>query len=116
MKFAPYLSGERTPHNDSITRGAFIGLDVAHDQSDITQAVFEGVAFALKDSLLALNKTGAKIEHLLAIGGGVQSRFWLRTIANIFNMPLLVPKKGELGAALGASRLALLAAARELKD
>ena len=87
----------------------FIGLDISHNQADITQAVFEGVAFALKDCLLALNKTGAKIETLFALGGGVQSRFWLKTIANILNMTLSLPKKGELGAAFGAARLALVA-------
>jgi xylulokinase len=109
LKFVPYLAGERTPHNDSVTRGAFIGLDIAHNLSDLTQAVFEGVAFALKDNLMALNKTGAKVEKLFALGGGVQSKFWLKTIANILNMPLVLPKSGELGAALGASRLALAA-------
>ena len=109
LKFAPYLAGERTPHNDSVTRGAFIGLDISHNHSDLTQAVFEGVAFALKDNLMALNKTGAKVEKLFAIGGGVQSKFWLKTIANILNIPLALPKSGELGAALGASRLALAA-------
>ena len=110
LKFAPYLSGERTPHNDSLIRGAFIGLDITHDNSDLTQAVFEGVAFAIKDSLLAINKTGATIEKLFAMGGGVNSMYWLKTIATILNMPLSLPKKGELGAALGASRLALVAA------
>mgnify|MGYP001223513508 FL=1 len=109
LKFAPYLSGERTPHNDSITRGAFIGLDISHDNSVLTQAVIEGVAFALKENLNALQKTGAKIESLYALGGGTQSNFWLKTIANILNLTLLLPKKGELGAALGAARLALYA-------
>ena len=109
LKFAPYLAGERTPHNDSITRGAFIGIDISHDNLSLTQAVFEGVAFALKENLNALRKTGAKIEKLYALGGGVQSNFWLKTIANILNLNLLLPKKGELGAALGAARLALYA-------
>ena len=96
LKFAPYIAGERTPHNDSFTRGAFIGLDISHNQADITQAVFEGVAFALKDCLLALNKTGAKIETLFALGGGAQSRFWLKIIANILNMTLSLPKRVSL--------------------
>ena len=110
LKFAPYLAGERTPHNDPFTRGAFIGLDISHSISDLTQAVFEGVAFALKDSLLALNKTGARVDKLFAMGGGIHSRFWLKTIATVLNIPLSVPKKGNLGAALGASRLAIVAA------
>ena len=110
LKFAPYLAGERTPHNDPFTRGAFIGLDITHSISDLTQAVFEGVAFALKDSLVALNKTGARVDKLFAMGGGIHSRFWLKTIATVLNIPLSVPKKGNLGAALGASRLAIVAA------
>lgn len=109
LKFAPYLSGERTPHNDPLTRGAFIGLDISHEHADLTQAVFEGVAYALKDSLLALKETGAEIENLFAVGGGTNSQFWLKTISNILNIPLRIPIKGEQGAAFGAARLAILA-------
>lgn len=108
--FLPYLSGERTPHNDSAIRGAFLGLDVAMQSEALTQAVMEGVAFALRDSLEALKATGAELETVLALGGGSRSRFWVETLATVLNMPLCLPAAGELGAAMGAARLAICAA------
>ncbi|PJE31457.1 xylulokinase [Pseudooceanicola antarcticus] len=109
LTFLPYLSGERTPHNDSRVRGAFIGLDVAMDRTDLTRAVMEGVSFALRDSLEALKGTGAKFETLFAVGGGARSRFWLTTLASTLNLPLSLPAGSELGAAMGAARLAVCA-------
>lgn len=107
--FLPYLSGERTPHNDSTIRGAFIGLDINMDRTDLTRAVMEGVAFALRDSLDALKSTGASFDTLFAIGGGARSRFWLTTLANTLDVPLSLPAGSELGAAKGAARLAICA-------
>ncbi|MEC7764057.1 MAG: xylulokinase [Pseudomonadota bacterium] len=107
--FLPYLSGERTPHNDSRIRGAFIGLDVATDRTDLTRAVMEGVSYALRDSLTALQGTGARFDTLFAVGGGARSRFWLTTLASTLNLPLSLPSGSELGAALGAARLAICA-------
>ncbi len=109
LTFLPYLSGERTPHNDSKIRGAFIGLDVAMERTDLTRAVMEGVAFALRDSLSALQGTGAQLDTLLAVGGGAKSRFWLTTMANTLQKPLSLPEGSEFGAALGAARLAICA-------
>ena len=107
LRFLPYLSGERTPHNDAGVRGAFIGLDIAHDRADLTRAVLEGVGFALRDSLEALNSTGAGLTRVLAIGGGARSRYWVELLASILNLPLDLPEQGEFGAALGAARLAI---------
>jgi len=107
--FLPYLSGERTPHNDARIRGAFIGLDISTDPAELTRAVMQGVAFALRDSLESLKTTGAELSRLLAIGGGTKSGYWLTLLATVLNLPLDLPKAGELGAALGAARLALLA-------
>jgi xylulokinase len=105
--FLPYLSGERTPHNDSAVRGSFVGLDVATSPKDLTQAVMEGVSFALRDNLDALKATGTNLSRILAIGGGTKSRFWLETLATTLNLPLDLPEKGDFGAALGAARLAI---------
>ncbi|EAQ04054.1 putative xylulose kinase protein [Pseudooceanicola batsensis HTCC2597] len=110
LMFLPYLSGERTPHNDTRIRGAFVGLDVAMDRTDLTRAVMEGVAFALRDSLEALRGTGARFDTLLATGGGARSRFWLTTLANVLDLPLSLPRGSELGAAMGAASLARAAA------
>lgn len=105
--FLPYLSGERTPHNDAHIRGAFLGLDIAHTSTDLTHAVMQGVAFAMRQSLDALRTTGADLPSLLAIGGGTNSNFWVEMLATTFNIPIHLPEKGDFGAALGAARLAI---------
>jgi xylulokinase len=110
VRFLPYLSGERTPHNDAMIRGSFTGLGADTTREDMTAAVLEGVAFGLRDSFEALKATGAKIDSLMAIGGGAASRYWLKLIATILGVPLTLPGGGEFGAALGAARLALTAA------
>ncbi|RBO52752.1 xylulokinase [Rhodovulum sp. BSW8] len=110
VRFLPYLSGERTPHNDAAIRGAFTGLGAETGLPDLTRAVLEGVAFALRDCAEALRGAGADLGHLLAIGGGARSDYWLRLIATVLGVPLQVPAGGELGAALGAARLGRVAA------
>jgi len=107
--FLPYLSGERTPHNDADIRGSFTGLGVGTGVEDLTQSVLEGVAFGLRDSLEAFHQTGTRIERLMAIGGGAKSDYWLKLIATVLNITLERPKDGEFGAAMGAARLASMA-------
>ncbi len=107
LRFLPYLSGERTPHNDSAIRGAFLGLDIAQEPQDLARAVIEGVSFALRDNLEALKSTGARLDRLLAIGGGTRSRYWVDLLANLLDLPIDLPQQGEFGAALGAARLAI---------
>lgn len=109
VRFLPYLSGERTPHNDSDIRGSFTGLAADTTRDDLTRAVLEGVAFGLRDSLEALASTGAKLDSLIAIGGGTGSRYWVELIATVLGLPLKLPKGSEFGAALGAARLGLAA-------
>ena len=109
LTFLPYLSGERTPHNNAAVRGAFVGLDIAHGPADLTQAVIEGVSFALRDCLAALSGTGTELTSVIAMGGGARSRFWLETLATVLNLPLSIPAGGEFGAALGAARLGIAA-------
>lgn len=107
--FLPYLSGERTPHNDPSVRGAFLGLDNDTDAGRLAQAVLEGVGFALADGLKALTETGTRIEALRVIGGGARSLYWGRIIAATLETPLTYLHGGEVGPALGAARLAQLA-------
>jgi xylulokinase len=109
VQFLPYLSGERTPHNDASLRGSFTGLSVTTTRADMTRAVLEGVAFGLRDSMEAIRGTGARLETVYAIGGGARSSYWLRLLATVFDTPLWVPNDGEFGAALGAARLAAVA-------
>ncbi|RLJ59234.1 xylulokinase [Litoreibacter meonggei] len=109
VRFLPYLSGERTPHNDANIRGSFTGLSAGTTRDDMTRAVLEGVAFGLRDSFEALKSTGANLEQLIAIGGGTGSRYWLHLIATVLGVPLALPAGGEFGAALGAARLGMAA-------
>ncbi len=108
--FLPYLSGERTPHNDVAIRGAFVGLDQAHGRKDLTQAVLEGVAFAFKDCMDVLTMPLAEPRRLIAVGGGSRSRYWLSVIATVLDLPIAVPADGDFGGAFGAARLGLVAA------
>ena len=110
VRFLPYLSGERTPHNDAEIRGSFTGLSASTTREDLTRAVVEGVAFALRDSFDALKAPNTKFENLIAIGGGSASDYWLQAIATLSGVPLHKPKSGEFGAALGAARLGMIAA------
>jgi xylulokinase len=107
--FLPYLSGERTPHNDALVRGAFLKLDNETTPALLAQAVLEGVAFALADGLDALRSAGTRIERLSVIGGGARSGYWGKIIAAVLGLPLDYLQGGEVGPALGAARLAQIA-------
>ncbi len=107
--FTPYLSGERTPHNDPQMRGLFAGLGHDTDREAMTQAVLEGVAFAFRDGKDALETGGSPIREAMVIGGGARSDTWLSILADALNLPLKRYDQAEAGAALGAARLALLA-------
>ena len=110
VTFLPYLSGERTPHNDAAIRGAFLGLGHESGRPVLTQAVLEGVSFALRDNLEALKSAGTRLSRVTAIGGGSRSRYWLKSIATALNLPVDLPADGDFGAAFGAARLGLIAA------
>ncbi|MET0597697.1 MAG: xylulokinase [Mesorhizobium sp.] len=110
VSFLPYLSGERTPHNDAGIRGAFTGLAHQTGRASLTQAVLEGVAFAFRDSQEALREAGTELTRVTAIGGGSRSRYWLKAIATALALPVDIPADGDFGAAFGAARLGLIAA------
>ncbi len=110
VTFLPYLSGERTPHNDATIRGAFIGLGHESGRAVLTQAVLEGVSFAIRDNLEALRSAGTDIARVTAIGGGSRSRYWLASIATALGVPVDLPADGDFGAAFGAARFGLIAA------
>ncbi len=106
--FLPYLTGERTPHNDANAKGAFFGLTAAHTPLDLAQAALEGVAFALADGVDVLRDTGARIDTLSVIGGGSRSDWWGKVIASAMDAPLTYRMAAEVGPAFGAARLARL--------
>jgi len=113
VTFLPYLSGERTPHNDAAIRGVFHGLSHETRRADLTQAVLEGVAFAVKDCVAALAGAGTKMTAADVIGGGSRSPFWLSLMASVLDMPLSRLAESDVGAALGAARLGRMAATGE---
>ena len=112
--FAPYLNGERTPHNDAAVRGAFAGMDSGCSRADLTLAVLEGVAYAMRDAQEALASAGTRLTEADIIGGGARSPLWSQVMADVLGIPLHQVAESELGCALGAARLARLAAGASL--
>jgi xylulokinase len=107
--FLPYLTGERTPHNDPDATAAFAGLRIGHGADALAYAVMEGVAFALADGLDVLAAAGAVPKSCVLVGGGARSGFWAQLIADAARVTLDIPDGAELGAAFGAARLGMLA-------
>ncbi len=103
--FLPYLMGERSPHNDAKARGTFIGMTMDTTREDMTQAVLEGVAFALRDSLEVAKNLGIRIERTKICGGGAKSPLWKKMIANILNLKVDVIESEE-GPGYGGAILA----------
>lgn len=108
LTFLPYLSGERTPHNDPFARGVLFGLDHASGPAEIGQAVLEGVAMAFADGLSCLADP-ERVKALTVIGGGARSTYWGRILAAALDRPLVYRRDAEVGPAFGAARLAQLA-------
>lgn len=106
--FLPYLMGERSPHNDPDARGTFIGMTMDTSRADMTQAVLEGVAFALRDSFEIAKSLGIQIERTKICGGGAKSLLWKKIIANVLNVKVDVPETEE-GPGYGAAILAAVA-------
>ena len=106
--FLPYLMGERSPHNNPKARGTFIGMTMDTTRADMTQAVLEGVAFALRDSFEVAKSLGIDIKRTKICGGGAKSPLWKKMIANILNISVDVIESEE-GPGLGGAMLAAVA-------
>ncbi len=106
--FLPYLMGERSPHNNPNARGTFMGMTMDTTREDMTQAVLEGVAFALRDSFEVAKSLGIQIERTKICGGGAKSPLWRQMIADIFNIKVDIPESEE-GPAMGGAMLAAVA-------
>ena len=103
--FLPYLMGERSPHNNPDARATFIGMSMDTTRADMTQAVLEGVAFGLRDSLEVARSLGIKIERTKICGGGAKSPLWKKIIANVMNLKVDVIESEE-GPGYGGAILA----------
>lgn len=107
--FLPYLMGERSPHNDASARGAFIGMSMDTKREDMLQAVFEGVAYGLRDSMEVARKLGINVTNATICGGGAKSTLWRKIVANVLNINVNTVMVEE-GPAYGGAILASVAA------
>jgi xylulokinase len=107
--FLPYLSGERTPHINVHAQGVLFGMRHSTSRSDLTRAVLEGVAFAFADGQDAIQNAGIDINDVAVVGGGAQSDYWGGILASVLQRPLIYRHNRDVGAALGAAKLAWLA-------
>ncbi|MGN0999091.1 MAG: xylulokinase [Faecousia sp.] len=106
--FLPYLMGERSPINDTNARGVFLGMTMDTSRADLVQAVLEGVAFALRDSVEVARSLGIPINSSKICGGGAKSPLWKRIMANVLNIELECPES-EQGPGMGGAMLAMVA-------
>jgi len=109
LLFLPYLSGERTPHNNEAARGVFFGLSESTGAAELTRAVLEGVAFSIREAREVLASAGTPLNAAGVTGGGTRSRYWLQMISDVSGLTLSRFEGTELGPAFGAARLARLA-------
>ena len=105
--FLPYLMGERSPINDTDARGLFIGMSMDTSRADLTQAVLEGVAFAIRDSVEVARGLGIHIAASKICGGGAKSPLWVKIMANVLNVTLECPVSQQ-GPGMGAAMLAMV--------
>ncbi|WP_077309412.1 xylulokinase [Terribacillus halophilus] len=109
LLYTPYLTGERTPHADSVIRGSFIGMDASHNIKDFVRAILEGITFSLNESIQTFRENGNVIDTIISIGGGAKNDKWLQMQADIFDASI-VRLKSEQGPGVGAAMLAAVGA------
>lgn len=107
--FLPYLTGERTPHNNPHASASFFGITLATTRAEMSQAVIQGVSMALAEGIDALHEAGIQPDEITLIGGGAKSPYWRQLLADVIGKPINYCQGGEVGPALGAARLAQLA-------
>lgn len=112
--FLPYLSGERSPHNNPLATGAWVGLRADHGREHLAYAVAEGVGFGLCDGLHTIPASDPPLRALSLVGGGSRSAWWAQLLADTFGLALTVHQDSESGGAMGAARLAWLATGGDL--
>jgi xylulokinase len=103
--FLPYLTGERTPHQDADAKGVFFGVTGRHGRGHLIRSVLEGITYAMNDSLEIVRELGLQIDEIRATGGGAKSPFWLQLQADIYGAPVVTVDASE-GPAFGAALMA----------
>lgn len=108
LLFTPYITGERTPHNDSEIRGSFVNIDIRHGLNHFARAVLEGITFSLKDAQIIMSEvSNQKFNKLVSVGGGAKNTTWLQMQADIFNAQIITLET-EQGPGVGAAMLAAI--------
>lgn len=105
LTFLPYLTGERSPHNDPYARASWSGATLAHGADHFARSVFEGMSFGLRDGFDALKKLGASSGEIRVTSGGAKSDFWVQMLADVLETPCVTLEVDE-GPAFGAAILA----------
>lgn len=105
LLYAPYIQGERTPHGDAAIRGSFIGLNASTSADQMARATIEGITYALYEAIVFMRQAGKTIDHIISIGGGAKSEFWLQLQADVFNTKVSKLNYEE-GPGMGAAMLA----------
>ncbi len=108
--FLPYLSGERSPHNNPSAQALWFGLTQSHGDADLAYAVVEGVGFGLRDGYQCLAQDDdTPVTELSLVGGGTRDDFWCQLLCTQLNLPLVTHHGAHAAAAIGAARLGWLA-------
>ena len=107
--FLPYLSGERTPHNDPHIRGSFHSIKTTTNKASLQYSVIEGICFGIFDGVNSIQKVNNKFNDIYMVGGGSKSNFWIDLLSSILNRTLSVCEQSEFSASLGVARLAMYA-------
>lgn len=107
--FLPYLTGERTPHNNPNAKAGFFGVTASTTRAQMAQAVLQGVSMALADGIDVVHNCGVNVDGISLIGGGAKSVYWRQLLANVSGIPMDYREGGDVGPALGAARLAQIA-------
>ena len=106
--FLPYLSGERTPHNNAFIRAGFHSMTTSSSKADMFYAVLEGVTFGLKNGFEAVNEINDQTDETYVVGGGAKSETWLKLLSSAINTKIIQGEDSNLGPSLGAARLAMI--------
>lgn len=114
--FLPYLSGERTPHNNPYLRGSFHLLSTSTNITEMIYSVIEGISFGIKDGFESVHSISPNKENIYLVGGGSKSNFWADLMASVLNQKTIVGEESNLGPALGVARLAMLATKKYKKS
>ncbi|MYZ43058.1 xylulokinase [Schauerella aestuarii] len=104
LLFHPYLQGERAPYWDPMLRADFVGLTFAHHRGHLVRALYEGIAFSLRDVLEQFRALKMPMASARIIGGGAHSATWRQIVADVLDLEIHLPE--TVDASYGAALLA----------